>query len=97
GGFGGFIAGSESFIARIRGASHYYDGASAPPAPIAAASARALALIAEDPTVRLRLRSNVERLQTGLRTLGLEVPNTPTAQVGVAIGTSANMQRLHTA
>jgi 8-amino-7-oxononanoate synthase len=97
GGFGGFVAGGEAFIARVRGASHYYDGASAPPSPIAAASARALALIMEDPSIRLRLRANIEHLQSGLRALGLEVPATPAAQVGVAIGTASNMHRLHTA
>ena len=55
GGYGGIIPGSERFIEHVRRASHWYDGATAPPAPVTAASARALELLQADPDLRTRL------------------------------------------
>ena len=97
GGFGGIVTGDAAFIAHVRASSHYYDGASAPPSPIAAASAKALELIASDSSFRTRLRANIHHLHEGLRALGLDVPDTAAAQAGVPIGNAANMQRLHAA
>ena len=97
GGFGGVVAGSEAFVAHVRGSSHYFDGASAPPAPIAAASAKALELVAGDPSFRARVRDNGAHLRAGLRSLGLDPPESPAAQTGVAVGDAANMRRLHLA
>jgi 7-keto-8-aminopelargonate synthetase-like enzyme len=97
GGFGGIIPGSHEFIAEIRARSHYFEGASAPPAAVAGSSAKALELVCADPTFRIRVRDNGVRLRAGLRALGLEVPETAAAQIGVAIGDGANMRRLHLA
>jgi 8-amino-7-oxononanoate synthase len=97
GGFGGIISGTEAFVHCVRSSSHYYDGASAPPSPVAAASAKALEIVMRDSSLRTRLRDNSLRLRAGLRALGLEVPSVPTAQMGVAIGDAANMRRLHEA
>lgn len=95
GGFGGIITGSGGFMQRVRAASNYYDGASAPPVPVAMATAKALELVAGDDSYLRNLRRNTRYLRTGLKTLGLEVHDVPSAQVGVAIGTAANMARLH--
>jgi 8-amino-7-oxononanoate synthase len=95
GGFGGIITGSAEFMKRVRDSSHYHDGASAPPSPVATATAKALELIANDPSFRETLRRNTLHLRQGLRALGLNVHGVPSAQVGVAIGTAANMARLH--
>jgi 8-amino-7-oxononanoate synthase len=97
GGYGGIIPGSEEFVARARRSSHYYDGASAPAAAAAGSTAKALELIAHDPSFRLRVRANATQFRAGLRTLGLTVHDSPAAQTGVAIGDAANMQRLHAA
>lgn len=97
GGFGGIIVGSEPFVERVRQSSHYYDGASAPPAPVAAASAKALDIVAADPSLRARLHENRACLQAGLRGLGLRVPETPAAQVGVVAGPGEIHQRLQAA
>lgn len=95
GGFGGIITGSAGFMHRVRTSSHYHDGASAPPAPVAAASAKALELVVADPSYRTSLQRNSARLRQGLRALGIEAHGVPSAQVGVTIGTAANMARLH--
>ncbi len=95
GGFGGIVTGTEDFIRRVRTSSHYYDGASAPPSPVAAATAKALELIGDDPSFLDRLRRNSLHLRQGLRHLGLPVHDVPSAQVGVPIGTAGNMVRLH--
>jgi 7-keto-8-aminopelargonate synthetase-like enzyme len=97
GGFGGIIPGSVAFIAQARRASHYFDGGSAPAAAAAGSTAKALELIARDPSFRLRVRENAAQLREGLRALGLEVNDSPAAQAGVVIGDAANMQRLHAA
>ena len=54
-----FIPGLEAFVEQVRRASHWYDGATPPPAPVTAASARALELVMADPGPRERLRANV--------------------------------------
>lgn len=95
GGFGGIITGSGEFLHRVRSASHYYDGASAPPAPVATATAKALEILAADPSFRQSLQRNSQHLRQGLRGLGLDAHEVPSAQVGVRVGTAANMSRLH--
>jgi 8-amino-7-oxononanoate synthase len=97
GGFGGIIPGSEPFISLTRRSSHYFDGASAPAAAAAGSTAKSLELIASDPSYRLRVRANASQLRSGLRSLGLEVNDSPAAQCGVVIGDAANMKRLHAA
>jgi 8-amino-7-oxononanoate synthase len=94
GGYGGIIPGSQRFIEQVRKASHWYDGASAPPAPAAAASARALELIQADPDLRARLRANVRRLKDGLRTMGFDVDDTPVPIICLVAGDAENMRRI---
>ncbi len=94
GGYGGIIPGSQRFIECVRRASHWYDGASAPPAPVAAASARAIELIQADPDLRARLRSNVRRLKEGLRGIGFEVDDTPVPIICLEVGDAENMRRI---
>jgi 7-keto-8-aminopelargonate synthetase-like enzyme len=95
GGFGGIIPGSRRFLNQARGASHYYDGASAPSSADAGASAAALQLVRNSPSLRDRLRGNIRHLRTGLRDLGLTVEDSPAAHFSVEIGKAANMRRIH--
>jgi 7-keto-8-aminopelargonate synthetase-like enzyme len=94
GGFGGIIPGSERFIEHVRRASHWYDGATAPPAPVTAASARALELLQADPDLRARLRANVRRLKDGLRAMGFDVDDTPVPIICLVVGDAENMRRM---
>lgn len=95
GGFGGIVPGSHAFVLKARSSSHYFDGASAPASAIAGSSAKALELALREPSLRLQLRANATQLRIGLRDLGLEIADTPAAQVGVVIGDAENMRRLH--
>lgn len=97
GGFGGIIPGTREFVGLARASSHYFDGASAPASAVAGATAKALEIVAAEPALRDRLRANVLRLRTGLRALGLTIPEGTTANVGVVAGNAANMQRIHAA
>ena len=95
GGFGGIIPGTPEFVSRVRGASHYFDGASAPASAVAGSTARALELVLRNPGIRLQLRENILRLRRGLRLLGFAVPDGGAAQLGVAVGNAENMKRIH--
>lgn len=94
GGFGGILPGSQSFIEGVKKTSRYYSGASAPPIPAAAATAKALEIVRADPGLRRRLWENVGQVKSGLRRHGLSVDDTPVPILGLEIGTGANMQRL---
>lgn len=94
GGFGGMIPGSRRFIERLKTTSHHYSGASAPPVPAAAATARALELVRADPTMRTRLWNNARRVKDGLRGMGLEVEDTPVPIICLTVGDAENMQRI---
>jgi 7-keto-8-aminopelargonate synthetase-like enzyme len=94
GGFGGIIPGGREFIDRLKTSSPYFGGASAPPTPIAAATARALEIVAAEPGLRTRLRSNARLLKDGLRRMGFDVDDAPTPVACLAVGTAENMQRI---
>jgi 7-keto-8-aminopelargonate synthetase-like enzyme len=95
GGFGGVIPGTWEFVRHLRGASHYFDGASAPASAVAGATAKALEIVIREPELRTRLRENSLRLRAGLRELGLTPPDGVTANFGVGVGDAANMRRIH--
>lgn len=94
GGYGGIIPGSAEFIRHIKSESAYFGGASAPPTPVAAASARAIELILADPSMRVRLRSNARLLKDGVRRLGFDIDDTPAPIVALMIGDAGNMKRI---
>ena len=96
GGYGGIIPGTPEFVDRARHSSHYYDGASAPAAPMAGCSLMGLDICRREPERRKRLKNNIHRLRTGLRSMGLNVSDDPTPNVGVVFRDAATMQRLHT-
>ncbi len=95
GGYGGIVPCSRALLERVRQTSHYYDGATAPGAAAAGATAKALEIAIRQPELRRRLQQNASRLRAGLRTLGLTVDDWPTPIVGLEIGTGQNMQRIH--
>jgi 7-keto-8-aminopelargonate synthetase-like enzyme len=94
GGFGGIIPGTRAVVERIKSASHYYAGASSPPVPAAAASARAIQLAIERPEMRTRLWENVRAVKRGLREMGLEADDTPAPVICLIVGDADNMRRI---
>ena len=97
GGHGGIIPGTRAFVARLSSRSSYLAGASAPAAAVAAASARALQLVVETPSLREGLKANVRFVRDGLRQMGLAVPDGESAHIGVSIGDADRMERIHIA
>ncbi len=95
GGFGGILPCSRAMLERVQATSHYYDGASPPNAAAAGATAKALEIAMCQPELRRRLQCNSSRLRAGLRSLGLVVGDVPTPIVGLELGTSQNMRRIH--
>lgn len=94
GGFGGIPPVNHDLYRRIQTASHYYDGASALPPPVAAATHRALQLARAEPERRIRLRENVRRLKEGLRRLGLESDDTPVPVINLTLESANRMQQI---
>jgi 7-keto-8-aminopelargonate synthetase-like enzyme len=95
GGYGGILASSAAFIELAKKASHYFDGASAPPSPVAGASAKALEIVLQEPQLRKRLQANVAHLRRGLKEIGLPVEETPSPIIGLRVGDAENMRRIH--
>ncbi len=94
GGYGGIIPGSRAFIDRLKTTSHLYSGASPPPIPTAAATAKAIELILDEPGLRRQLQQNVSLLREGLRGLGFDIEESPVPIVSLTIGDAANMVRI---
>ena len=94
GGYGGIIAGPRAMIDRAKAASHWYDGVSPMPAPVAAATARGLELVLAEPGLRTALRENVRSLRDGLRQLGIQVEDTPVPIVCLVLGGAERMKRI---
>jgi 7-keto-8-aminopelargonate synthetase-like enzyme len=94
GGFGGIVPGNAAIMEGIKSTSHYYEGASAMPVPVAAATAKALEILLAQPELRMRLHENVCSLKKGLGRLGLESGNTPVPIISLCVGDGANMQRI---
>ena len=92
GGFGGIIPGSREWIGRLKRSSHFFGGASAPPIPAAAATARALELVTAQPQWRTRLWENVRTLKAGLSGLGLDVDDTRVPIIRLEIGSGDAMR-----
>jgi glycine C-acetyltransferase/8-amino-7-oxononanoate synthase len=73
GGYGGFICGTTRVINLLEQNSRIFIGSSPPPLPAAAASAKALQILREDPSLLISLRQNVSLLRQGLHQTGWNV------------------------
>lgn len=94
GGFGGIIPGRETFIRQLKNRP-CFAGASAPPAPAAAGTARALEIMQAEPQLRAKLQENVRRVRDGLRRIGVVADDSPVPVCCLVLGDGQNMQRLH--
>src|SRR5262249_244660 len=90
GGQGGIITGSRDWIQQLKASSHFYNGASQPAVPVAAASAKALEIARDQPELRDQLAANVRHAKSGLRRMGLEVDDTPVPIIPLVIGSAHN-------
>jgi 7-keto-8-aminopelargonate synthetase-like enzyme len=95
GGYGGIVPGSRRFVERLRRKSRFFSGSSPMPAPVAAATAKALEIVAREPERRQKLWTNVQAVQAGLRQLGLPVDDAPVPIICLSLGSAAHMQHIH--
>lgn len=77
GGYGGIIAGSSAFRNQLMTLSKMTIASSAPPTPVAAATAKALEILSDHPELRTKLWENVAHAKKGLRAIGFTVDETP--------------------
>ena len=94
GGHGGIIARDREFLDRVRSRSHLFNGASPPPVPAAAATAKALEIVAAHPEIRRRLWDNVAYFKNGLERMGLEVDRTPVPIICLETGNAGEMEHI---
>ncbi|HBT76716.1 MAG TPA: hypothetical protein DEB39_07275 [Planctomycetaceae bacterium] len=94
GGYGGVIPGSDTFIERLMERSKVFTGASAPPSPIAAATAKGLAVLFDDSQLRDRLRERSRYLKSRLREDGFAPGDSPVPIVNLTLGSALNMRRV---
>ena len=94
GGQGGIITGSREWITQLKASSHFYNGASQPAVPVAAASAKALEIVSSQPELREQLAANVRHAKDGLRRMELDVDDTPVPIIPLVLGSGANMDRI---
>jgi 7-keto-8-aminopelargonate synthetase-like enzyme len=94
GGHGGFIPASSAFIRRLRQTVGAYSGATSPPTPIAAGSAKGIELVQRHPEWREKLWRNVARAKKGMRGLGFDVGDTPVPIVTWTLASAGEMIRI---
>lgn len=95
GGYGGIIWGKSDFIESIDRNSTVSIGASPPPLPVAAASAKALEIAHTDPFLLQHLWDNVGHARQGLRDLGWELPDTPVPIICLEAFDDISLERIH--
>lgn len=94
GGYGGYICGSASFIKSLEQNSRIFIGSSPPPLPAAAASAKALQILREEPSLLEHLRQNTGYLRSGLRDNGWNVAETLSPIICLQAEGKANLLKI---
>lgn len=89
GGVGGFVAGPRNVVDYLvqRSRPHLFSNA-LPPA-MACTASKAIEIVQREPQRVARLQANVQRMRSGLRALGYEVRESPTAIVPIIVGETA--------
>jgi 7-keto-8-aminopelargonate synthetase-like enzyme len=91
GGHGGVIAGSRALLDRVCRSSGWYHAASAPAAPIAAATAKGLEIVQGNPQLRRDLAANVAAVRSELQSLGLPIASGPSPILGFSLASDRQM------
>jgi 8-amino-7-oxononanoate synthase len=94
GGHGGVIAGDEGLIVKLKNNSSLVNACSTIPIPSAAATAKAIEILNENPGLRNQLWSNVAYTKKGLRSIGFEINNTPSPIICISIKMGINAKTL---
>ena len=90
---GGYVAGSQRVIELLEQRSRPSLFSNALPATVACSANKAIELLQEQPEMVTRLHNNVWRFREGLKRLGYQCPNSPTAIIPIMIGDEAEAIR----
>jgi glycine C-acetyltransferase len=90
---GGFVAGPQDVIDTLIQKSRPQLFSNALPPTVACSAAKALEILEREPERVARLHANVETMRSGLRKLGFEVLESPTAILPIIIGETAEAIR----
>lgn len=91
---GGYVAGPRDVIDYLIQRSRPQLFSNALPPTVACSASKALEILQREPERVARLHANVARMRTGLRQLGFEVLDSPTAILPIIIGDTAEAIRL---
>lgn len=91
---GGFVAGPKALIDLLIQRSRPQLFSNALPPTVACSAAKALEILERKPELVVRLRANVDHMRRGLRSLGFEVLESPTAILPIIVGDTAKAIRL---
>jgi glycine C-acetyltransferase len=91
---GGYVAASKNVIEYLIQRSRPQLFSNALPPAVACSADRAIEILQREPERLARLRANVSRMRTGLRSLGYEVLDSATAIVPIIVGETARAIRL---
>ena len=91
---GGYVAGSKDLIDYLIQRSRTQLFSNALPATVAASAGKAIEILQREPDRVATLQKNVERMRSGLRSLGYEVLESPTAILPIIVGDTAKAIRL---
>jgi len=87
---GGYVAASQAAIAVLEQRARPSLFSNALPATVACSARRAIEIVEREPERVARLHANVRRLRTGLKALGFDVHDSPTAILPIMIGDEAD-------
>ena len=91
---GGYVAGPRDLIEYLVQRSRPQLFSNALPPTVAVSAAKALEILQREPERVTRLQANVERMRAGLRNLGYQVVQSPTAILPIIVGETAEAIRL---
>jgi glycine C-acetyltransferase len=91
---GGYVAGSKDLIDYLIQRSRTQLFSNALPATVAASAGKAIEILQREPERVATLQKNVEGMRSGLRSLGYEVLESPTAILPIIVGDTAKAIRL---
>ncbi|HVJ79486.1 MAG TPA: aminotransferase class I/II-fold pyridoxal phosphate-dependent enzyme, partial [Planctomycetia bacterium] len=86
---GGYVAGSKEVIDYLIQRSRTQLFSNALPATVACSASKALEILEREPERVARLRANVQRMRDGLKSLGYEALESPTAIIPIIVGDTA--------
>ena len=93
GGAGGYVAGSQRLIDLLQQRSRPGLFSNALPATVACSANKAIEILQQQPAIVTKLHDNVKQVRAGLKLLGYECTDSPTAIIPIMIGNEAEAIR----